>query len=111
MPAVAGTENLPSAKALPGQRIPRRAVAIQSNPTSVVEAVERPPFDVARYLRLKKFYAAKRAGGYSGHLTDFKRLVLASDDDQTFNLAISKRLQKCVVVLEGHTSVRIAVRA
>src|ERR1700730_18919529 len=37
--------------------------------------------------------------------------ILASYDDQTFNLAILKRLQKRVVVLEGHTSVRITVRA
>jgi hypothetical protein len=41
----------------------------------------------------------------------FKRISLASYDDQTFDLAILICLQKCVVVLEGHTPVRITVRA
>ena len=37
-------------------------------------------------------------------------LVQTSDDNETFNLALFISLQKRIVVLEGHTSVRIAVR-
>ena len=40
-----------------------------------------------------------------------KRLALTGYDDQTFDLTILKCLQKCVVVLERHASVRISVLA